>query len=180
MGAALEPLLALTVFGLTSLACSPAKETRMGSSRVQLLEARIEIREVLDRYHAAINLRDWQLLDTLFAEDAIWEVGPPVNLRVERREQIVSAIRKSVLRQELLVQSNFAVVIDVKSRDAATAHSTIVEFGREPNAGKGMQVVGFYDDELARVDGTWKYLRHAMRVRYMNDAPVPGELFDAP
>jgi hypothetical protein len=38
------------------------------------------------------------------------------------------------------------------------------------------QVVGFYDDELARVDGTWKYVRHAMRVRYMSDAPLPGTL----
>jgi hypothetical protein len=173
-------LLTSALCWVASLACSPANEAKMPQSRVELLEARIEIREVLDRYHAAVNLRDWQLLGTLFAERAIWEVGPPVNLHVEGRERIVSAIQKSVLRQEFLVQSNFAVVIDVKRNDAATARSTIIEFGREPNAEKGMQVVGFYDDELAKIDGTWKYVRHAMRVRYMNDAPVLGKLIDDP
>jgi hypothetical protein len=148
----------------------------MDDRRLERLEARIEIREVLDRYHAAVNLRDWHLLGTLFAYDAVWEVGPPVNLHFQGRERIVSEIQKSVLRQEFLVQNACAVVIDVKSPDAATARSTIIEFGREPNGGKGMQVVGFYDDDLARVDGTWKYKRHAMRVRYMNDAPLPGKL----
>jgi len=150
----------------------------MANRELERLEARIEIREVLDRYHAAVNLRDWQLLGTLFAQDAVWEVGPPASLHFEGCERVVSEIQKSVLRQEFLVQSNFAVVIDLKSHDTATARSTIIEFGREPNGGKGMQVVGFYDDELARIDGTWKYVRHTMRVRYMNDAPLPGTLSD--
>jgi ketosteroid isomerase-like protein len=136
---------------------------------------RLEIRELLDRYHAAVNTRDFALLNTLFAKQAVWEVGPPVNLHVEGRDAIVQAIRQSVERQEFLVQINSAVVIDLRDSNHASAHSTIVEFGREPG-GKGMQVVGFYDDELVREDGAWKYARHAMRVQFMNDAPVEGRL----
>jgi hypothetical protein len=61
---------------------------------------------------------------------------------VEGRDAIVAAIKKSVERQEFLVQVNCAVVIDLRDAEHASAHSTVLELGRDPG-GKGMQVVAF-------------------------------------
>jgi uncharacterized protein (TIGR02246 family) len=156
-----------------------SEPTTQSITELEQLAARVYIRELLDRYHAGVNARDFELLASLFADDAIWEVGPPANLRVAGRDSIVAMLRQTVGRQELLVQANFAVVIDLHDRDHATAHSTIVELGREPS-GKGMQVIGRYDDELVRDRGTWKYARHAMTVTFDNDAAVAGALRGKP
>jgi ketosteroid isomerase-like protein len=153
-------------------------EKSVSSTDLEALQARLDIRDVMDRYHAGINLRDFDLLESLFADDAVWDVGPPANVQVRGRAAIIDRMRQTVGHQEFLVQINCAVVIDLKDRDRATARSTIVEFGREPN-GKGMQIVGFYEDELARVGRAWRYTKHAMRVRFVNDAPMPGTIVES-
>lgn len=148
------------------------------TTELEDLSARVHVRELLDRYHAGINTRDFTALASCFADDAVWEVGPEPKLHVQGRDAIVAKLHETVGAQELLVQANFAVTIDVVDRDHARAHSTIVELGREPG-GKGMQVIGSYDDELVRVAGRWQYARHVMTVVLANDGPVPGKLFPA-
>jgi len=76
------------------------------------LSARVHVRELLDRYHAGINTRDFDLLGTLFADDAIWEVGPEPAIHVRGRDAIVGKLHETVGRQDLLVQANFAVTIE--------------------------------------------------------------------
>jgi uncharacterized protein (TIGR02246 family) len=145
------------------------------TTELEELSARVHVRELLDRYHAGINTRDFSLLATLFADDAVWEVGPEPAIHVQGRDAILAKLHETVGRQQLLVQANFAVMIDVHDRDHATAHSTIIELGREPS-GKGMQVIAAYDDKLVRIDGAWKYASHKMTVALANDAPLPGTL----
>ena len=41
---------------------------------------------LIGRYHAAINLQDWENLEDVFTTDAVWEVLAPVNLRFEGRD----------------------------------------------------------------------------------------------
>jgi len=148
-----------------------------GGSMTELedLSARVHVRELLDRYHAGINTRDFDLLATLFTGDAVWEVGPEPAIHVRGRDAIMAKLHETVGRQELLVQANFAMMIDVVDRDHARAHSTIIELGRA--ASGGMQVIAAYDDELVRVGGRWRYARHKMTVKLANDASVPGKLY---
>jgi hypothetical protein len=139
---------------------------------------RLGIRELLDRYHAAVNHLDFPLLTTLFAVDAVWEAAPPVGLRFQGREAVLAGLRTSMARQELLVQSNSGVVIEMTGPDEASVRSTLIEFGREVGTGAGWRAIAFYYDRVVREDGVWRFRQRSLRVRYMEDVAVPGQLFD--
>jgi ketosteroid isomerase-like protein len=165
-------------------ACQPrrAPELRSPNVNVTVAEAadRLALRELVDRYHAAINQRDFAMLADVFAPDAVWEALAPVNLHFERRDPILAGLRQSVGRQEVLVQTCSGVVVTLRGATTASIHSTLMEFGRERDGGAGWEVVGFYDDEARKDEGTWRFTRRTLRVRYMGKREVAGEVLEAP
>jgi hypothetical protein len=140
--------------------------------------ARVAVRDLIDRYHAAINRREWGLLSDLFAADAVWEALSPIDLRFEGHDAVISGLKASVGRQEVLVQSSSGLVIDLNGPDSATVQSTLIEFGREN--GSGWSAVGFYADNVVLQGGSWRFVRRTLRVRYMGNAQVGGQVFEAP
>lgn len=138
------------------------------------------IRELVDRYHAAINTHDWDLLRSVFSEDAIWEAMHPVNLRFDGCAAILDGLRKSVLRQELLVQSCAGVVIEMTSDVTAEVNSTLVEFGLEASGGKRWTAVAFYSDQVRKEFDTWRFTHRKLKVRYLGDLDLSGQIFALP
>jgi ketosteroid isomerase-like protein len=138
---------------------------------------RLAIRELIDRYHAAINRHDWELLDTLFASDAVWEAHAPINLRFDGHEAVMNGLRNSVLRQELLVQSCSGVNVMMEDASRTKVTSTLIEFGREKESGHGWCAVAFYDDEVRKDHGRWKFARRTLQVRYIGDPSLAGQVF---
>ena len=47
------------------------------------LAERFAIRELIDRYSYAVNERDWAALESCWAEDGVWDVGKPLNFKLE-------------------------------------------------------------------------------------------------
>lgn len=138
---------------------------------------RSPIRELIDGYHAAINLQDWNLLEKLFSDHATWQATEPVNLRFEGRSAVVEGLRQSVLRQELLVQTCSGILIRPTSNRTAAVTSTLVEFGREAASdGDRWMAVGFYEDEVAEADGIWRFDHRTLRVRYLGPIDLGGEV----
>lgn len=144
-------------------------------SKQQVL-IKFEIRELIDRYHAAINLQDWPLLGEVFAQDAVWEARSPFNMRFEGREAIVKGLIASVARQEMLVQSSSGVAIEVQSNDFANIRSTLIEFGREADGGRGWSAVAFYFDKVRRDSGVWRFAERSLHLRYEDDAPIGSNI----
>ncbi|MGH6613712.1 nuclear transport factor 2 family protein [Sphingomonas sp.] len=142
--------------------------------------ARIAIRELIDRYHAAINHRDWTMLATLFAPDAIWQALAPIDLRFDGHGAVLAGLRASVLRQELLVQASSGLIIDLDDADTASVQSTLIEFGRESGTGTGWSAIAFYSDTVRRLGDDWRFARRTLRVRYMGELAVTGRVADAP
>ena len=139
---------------------------------------RLAIRDLIDRYNDAVNHRDWAALRETFTEDAIWEVAAPVNLRFQGAGEIAGGIRGSVGRQEFLVQSSSAIVIEQTTSELASARSTMIEMGRPKEGGPGMHAAGTYYDELAKVNGKWRFKHRIFRVRYMDEIAVPGKIYE--
>ncbi len=73
---------------------------------------RVEIQELIHRYHDAINHRDFTALEALFTEDAVWEVSA-FSLRYEGRANIVAGLSEGVRSLELLVQSCSPIVVEL-------------------------------------------------------------------
>lgn len=138
----------------------------------------LAIRELIDRYHAAINRHDWALLDTLFAPDAVWEARAPIDLRFDGHDAVMAGLRNSVLRQELLVQTCSGVTVMLDSASRAMVTSTLIEFGREKESGHGWCAVAFYDDEVRKDHGRWKFTRRILQVRYIGDSALAGQVIE--
>ena len=58
---------------------------------------------LIGRYHAAINLQDWENLEDVFTTDAVWEVLAPVNLRFEGRDAVTAGSWGKGLAGDLVV-----------------------------------------------------------------------------
>ena len=139
---------------------------------------RLEIRELIDRYNDAVNHQNWKNLRELFVHDAVWEVAPPIGLRFEGSQKIADGVEWSVGRQEVLVQSSSAIVIEVHADGHVTVRSTLVQFGRPKETGVGMHATGTFHDELARENGAWRFKRRTLRVRYMDEIAVPDAIYE--
>lgn len=138
---------------------------------------RFAIRELIENYHAAINRHDWELLAEVFTPDAVWQALAPINLKFDGHEEIMTGLRSSVLRQELLVQSCSGVTVTLNDADAATVTSTLIEFGREKDGGDGWSAVAFYGDEVRKAQGEWRFTRRTLQVRYLGDPSLAGQVF---
>jgi len=151
----------------------------MDTPRIELTVAdRLAIRELVDRYNDAINHRNWVGLAGLFAPDATWEVAAPLNLRFESSAKIAGGLRWMIGRMELLVQVSSAVVITALEPDRALVRSTMIEFSRQRPGGAGMRSTGTHHDEVQRTAGTWYFKHRTFRTRYLDHAPLPGEVHE--
>lgn len=150
----------------------PATTSRMDATAAD----RLAIRELVDRYNDAVNHRNWVALEALFATESVWEVAPPISLKFEGAQKIAAGIQWSVGRLEFLVQSSSAIVVELQGADRATARSTLIEFGRSKEA--GMRAAGTYYDDVVKERGEWRFKHRTLRVRYMDSAESPGEIYD--
>lgn len=138
------------------------------------------IRGLLDRYHASVNHRDWDLLGTLFVADGIWEVMPPIGLRYQGKAEIEAGIRASISRQELLIQSNSGVVISARAGNRASVRSTLTEFGRETADARGWSATAFCYDEVVLDGDIWRFQNRVVRLHFMTtDLHLPGPVYAA-
>lgn len=142
--------------------------------------AHLAIRDVLDRYTNAVNQRDWPALAALFTADAVWDAGGPDlgprGFRFEGGEHCVRGIEALVSGTELCVQTNHAVVIDVRDA-AATATSTIQEFVRVTDAPGLVTSLGTYYDLLRlEDDAKWRFERRTFRYTWIDANGPAGEL----
>ena len=137
----------------------------------------LPIRELVDAWHAAVNLRDISLLHDAFEPSAVWEVLAPVNLRHEGRDAILKGLRESMGRQELLVQLNSGLVVTLRGDSEASAVSTLVEQGRETKEAAPWMAIGFYRDELVKRGGRWRFAKRSLHVRYLGPLDLRGTSF---
>ncbi|MCW5834092.1 MAG: nuclear transport factor 2 family protein [Labilithrix sp.] len=140
-------------------------------------EDRAEIRELIERFHDALNHRNFDAIGALFADDGVWEVAEPFSIRFEGRANLVGGIAESVGRLEFLFQSCAPIVVELDTATTARARTSMQEFGRLED-GSPMRVVGTYFDALRKERGTWRFSHRVFRARYADAAPLSGRLFD--
>lgn len=141
------------------------------------LEDRLQIRELVERFHDAVNHRDFAVLGSLFTDDGVWEVAPPFASRFEGPAAITAGITESVSRLEVLVQTCSPIAIDLVDASTATARTSMQELGRFED-GSTMRVAGTYFDSFRNVGGEWRFSRRVFRARYADAPPLDGRVFE--
>jgi len=139
------------------------------------LADRFAIRELIDRYCYAVNERDWAVLESCYTEDAVWDVGKPLNFRLEGRKAIVEIASTKISEEDFVVQTAHATVIWLDGAKAR-AHSTIKEVVRS-KAAAGIQILATYADELVKPDGEWRFKVRTYRVTNIEFKAPAGDCY---
>jgi hypothetical protein len=143
------------------------------------------IQELIYRYSDSINRADLAATEAVFAPNAIWE-SPLLDLRFESAHDFCEFFARSTAQQELLVQTPHCPVIHLLGPDVAEATTTIHEFSRAtaaedgPFGAKGTEInfqdYGIYHDEVARLEGEWRFTHRVFVPIYLEPGAVTGDL----
>ncbi len=146
---------------------------------------KFKIQQLIYRYSDAVTRADLQAMRSVYADDALWE-SPLLDLRHESADAFCEHFRASTTTTELLIQTPSSPVIELLNDDTATATTTIFEFSRGtaaddgPFGPKGAEVnfqdYGIYYDDLARIDGEWKFTHRLFVPIYLESGVVRGDI----
>ena len=126
--------------------------------RIQRIEDRMAIEQLLMEYGRALDNRDFAAFAALFTEDGEWKGAQgsyrgPKQIQ-ESMEKIFTGAAADIPKgKNFHLLTN--VIIDLQG-DHATASSKFIFYkmnGAKPEA----QVAGRYEDQLVRVGGAWKF-----------------------
>lgn len=136
----------------------------------------LAIRQLVEAYSDALNMRDFAAMSKLFAEDAIWQVGPPFNLRFEGA-QIAPSIAAMVANFPFLMQMTHGVLVE-QTDNQTTARTTVREVGQAADGASGLNSFGIYHDSLVRTAGGWRFAARRFQCMFLDMAPFSGTVVD--
>jgi len=124
-------------------------------------EVREDVAELLVRYAAGIDRRDWALLRSCFTDDCQLDYGDVA--RWSSGDEVTDWMRKThePLGHTLHRITNPSVVVD---GETVTARSYVDAVVLGPDNARGAHVLGFYDDVVVRTDQGWKISRRRFTV----------------
>jgi SnoaL-like domain len=143
------------------------------------------ILDLIYRYSDAVTRADFEQMTTVFAPDAVWE-SPLLELRFESARAFIDFQMEGAERAEVLVQTPHSPVIELLGAERAKATTTIHEFFRGTasnvsaygDAGSELNVdqYGIYHDELAKLEGGWKFTRRRFEPFLIAPGRVVGDV----
>jgi len=146
-------------------------------ARVDELESRSAIRDLVSDYCLGFDNHDWERFVAIWHEDAVWEIGPPFGTFHGH-----AGIRKAVFeilypfwRESHHLSTNLRIAFS----DADHAHSVCNVDCMGASVEDVVQMVGAtYTDDFERRDGVWKIAKRKVTIHYFN--PMPGLVMSAP
>lgn len=143
--------------------------TRTESSSVRELLDRAAITELIHTLARALDARDWNLLATCYAPEAVADF---MHVEFDDREAIIAGTKEFLepLDATQHLVGNIQITIEA---DTATTHATFMaQHVRAEATGRGQYVIGGnYDDSLRRTDDGWKITRRQIRRIWSNGDP---------
>lgn len=140
-------------------------------ARVDELESRAAIRDLVSDYCIGFDGRDWERFIAIWHTDAVWAIGDPFG-DFAGHEGIAEAVNEVLYpawRETHHLTTNLS--IEFIDADHAVGRCDVDCMGASPD--DVVQMVGAtYMDNYERRDGTWKISRRAVQMHYFN--PVPG------
>ena len=134
-------------------------------------------------YTDAVNNRDWDRYRACWTEDAVWDLGAPVNQKKTGIEDIMKEVQRAVGAMDLFVQMNHAVTVLSVDGDHARARATLNEIGHVKaesrellNGAEGIFILAIYTDELTHTREGWRYSRRTYQVPYFDPSPLKGQV----
>ena len=128
--------------------------------------------EVMNLYAFALDAHEWDLFDRIFTEDVVMDMGL-IGVTWTGRTEFKQALQNSCAALDAHQHSMTGHLVYV---DGDTAHAfcygnwTLVREAAE--GGRTWMGMGWYDDELVRIDGGWKFRRRVCRLLSWTGNPL--------
>lgn len=121
------------------------------------------IKNVKYRYIRAVDLRDWDLLETVLTEDACARYSAG-KLSFDGRDAIVAFLRDSMPPKEMLSAHRVHhPEIELTGPGTATARWALDDVVIFPASNFMIRGAAYYEDEMVKVDGEWRIHRTGYR-----------------
>lgn len=138
---------------------------------MQSVRDELDIQRVISDYAWACDNGDWELLRSLFTEDAQLDyssTGGPAG----PRDEVVAWLEQSLTQLDWIhhVVSNFQIDLD---GDRAKVKAMFTCSAKLPGVDNALVTGGYYDEDFVRTAGGWKLERLYEDNRWMQNPPTP-------
>ena len=147
--------------------------------------ARLAIADLIYRYSDSVTRADWDQTEAVFAPDVVWE-SPVLGMRFVGARTFRDYLAAETTGYDLLIQTAHQPVIRFVGAEQAKTTTTIHEFMRgesqsDSALGKAGTPInadqyGIYYDDVAKLDGEWKFTHRLFEPVYLRTDCVTGEV----
>lgn len=160
----------VVIFMILLTGCNnSANNNSQDSVAIQRIKDELEIRALADKFSDAANRKDSAQFESLWAEDGVWKIGPPINVEFKGRKTMGGSVVHMLGMWDFFVQLTGPGVVTIQG-DKATARFYVNEIARKKDDKSGNYNLSVYDDELVKENGEWRFLKRTYHTIYQ-DAP---------
>jgi len=126
----------------------------------------LAIRALTHAFADAVNRKDVAAFESLWDDDGVWEIGEPLASTAKGSSNVAAQMLKLRDALEFFVQQVHSGVVSIDG-DRATSRWSVQETARRHDGG-AYNCHAFYDDELAKRDGAWRFVRRTYRYVWLD------------
>ena len=120
--------------------------------------------EAMNLYAVALDAHEWDLFDRIFTEDVVMDMGL-IGVTWTGRTEFKQGLQNSCDALDAHQHSITGHLVHVEGDTArAFCYGTWTLVREAAEGGRTWMGMGWYDDELVRVDGGWKFRRRVCRL----------------
>jgi ketosteroid isomerase-like protein len=146
---------------------------------LQLVKDELEIRGLAEKFSDAANRKDGSAFQALWAKDAIWKIGSPINMEFKGKENMGTSVTHMLGLWDFFVQLSGPGVVTIKG-DKATARFYVNEIARKTDDKSGNYNLSMYEDELVKENGKWVFIKRIYNTIYQEAPQYKGLVQNLP
>lgn len=171
-------ILAIVLFTVTS--CNKTNQlSKEEITSLQLAKDELEIRGLADKFSDAANRKDGKAFEALWAKEAVWKIGSPINMEFKGQENMGASVTHMLGLWDFFVQLSGPGVVNING-NKATARFYVNEIARKTDDKSGNYNLSMYNDELIKENGKWVFLKRTYNTIYQEAPNYKGLIQNLP
>jgi SnoaL-like domain len=171
--------IAIAFISLTSCKNDAPQISKEEIKSLQLVKDELEIRGLAEKFSDAANRKDGEAFQALWAKDATWKIGPPINMEFKGKDSMGPSVTHMLGLWDFFVQLSGPGVVTING-DKATARFYVNEIARKADDKSGNYNLSMYDDELVKENGKWVFIKRTYNTIYQEAPQYKGLIQNLP
>lgn len=153
--------------------CNANQEQVQIKQALQSIKDEMAIRALADQFSDAANRKDAELFQSLWAKEAQWIIGSPINKTFKGQANMGSSVSHMLNLWDFFVQLTGPGVVQING-DTAIARFYVNEIARKADDQSGNYNLSMYDDVIIRENGKWVFLKRTYHTIYQEAPEYKG------